>query len=253
MKKVIIVLLCLLITNIQGLRAENRTVVKVGGYDFPPFVEDINGQVSGISIDLLELINSFQEKYLFEFVLTSSKRRFDHFNTGKYDMMMFESIDWGWKERDVDATNVYLEGGSVYVTKAGPDKDQLYFDDFTGKSILLILGYHYGFTNYNTDADILKKRYNATMTSTHEGNILSIAQGRADITVVIKAYLKKYIHEHPAIKEKILVSHKYDLPNYYTTLIRKDSKPNVEYMNKLFADMENKGLLTEFWKRYGFK
>ncbi len=253
MKKYMLPLFMLVMFAVNIAHADERHIVKVGGYHFPPFVVDEHGVGTGLSLDLLDLMNTYQETYRFEFVLTSSKRRFEHFNKGKYDMIMFESIDWGWKGRDVDATDVYLVGGSKYITKAEPGKDQRYFDDFEGKSILLILGYHYGFCNYNTDPEYLREHYNATMTSTHEGNILSVIKGRADITVVINAFSQKYLHEHPELKAQLLVSDKYDLKNYYTTLIRKNTTPGVEEMKELFARMKHDGVFAKFWARYGIE
>jgi len=245
-------LIIVLITS-NLVYADDRQIVKVGGYHFPPFLEDINEKGSGITLDLIDLLNKYQNKYKFIFILTSSKRRFDHFNEGKYDMIMFESIDWGWKNRDVESSKVYLVGGSKYITKAGKGKDQSYFDNFEGKSILLINGYHYGFCNYITDQEYLKKNYNAAMTSTHNGNILSVIKGRADITVVINAYLQKFLHENPSTKNQILISDKFDLKNYYTILIRKGFKPDSKQINELLTSMEKDGTFENFWKKYGMK
>ncbi len=253
MKTHVLTFIILLLISVNNLQANDRQVVKVGGYHFPPFVEDINAKGTGITLDLIEVMNSYQNKYRFEFVLTSSKRRFDHFNEGKYDMIMFEAIDWGWKGRDVEATKVYLEGGSKFITKASPYKDQSYFNTLKGKSMLLIIGYHYAFADFNTDPEYLKKNFNATMTPTHEGNILSIVKGRADIAVVIYAFLQKFLCAHPSIKEKIIVSEKFENRNYYTSLIRKNTEPNVNQMNNLLSAMEKDGVFAKFWLRYGIK
>ena len=237
--------------NVNTLQADDRQIINVGGYHFPPFVDEKYENATGITIDLIQLLNIYQKKYEFKFILSSSTRRFNHFNEKKYDMIMFESIDWGWKKMDVESSKVYFIGGSKYVTKAEPGKNQSYFDNLNGKSILIILGYHYGFCNYNTDADYLKTHYNATMTSAHEGNILSVIKGRSDMTVVIETYLKKFLHDNPSIKDKILISDKYDLKNYYTILIRKGFKPDTQYMNDLLTRMEKDGTLTKFWAQYG--
>lgn len=238
---------------VNSVFAQDRQIINVGGYHFPPFVYDINEKASGITLDLIKVMNSYQNTYEFKFVLTSSKRRFDHFNSGKYDMILFESIDWGWKNIDIEASKIYYVGGSKYITKAEKGKDQRYFDRFDGKSILLILGYHYGFCNYNTDPNYLKEHYNATMTSTHEGNILSVIKGRSDLTVVIYAYLQQFLHENPSMRNQILISDKYDLRNYYSILIRKGFKPDVKQINSLLTSMENDGTFAQFWSRYGIK
>ncbi|MCP4678195.1 MAG: transporter substrate-binding domain-containing protein [Deltaproteobacteria bacterium] len=245
--------LLLILNTTTNSKTHDRKVVKVGGYDFPPFVEDIDGQGTGITLDLIEMMNSYQTEYRFEFIITSSKRRFDHFDAGRFNIIMFEGIDWGWKNKNVEATKVYLEGGSKYITKAGPGKDQRYFNNLKGKLILLILGYHYAFANFNSDPEYLKKNFNATMTSTHEGNILSIIRGRADVAVVFKSYIQKYMHDHPSIKDKIIVSDIYENRNHYTSLVRKNTEPSVDQMNALLTNMDKDGLLAKLWKRHGIE
>ncbi len=74
--------------------AETETV-NVGGYVFPPFVEEISNQYVGITIDLISEMNSFQNKYKFQFVSTSPKRRFRAFDKGTFDLIMFEDKNWG--------------------------------------------------------------------------------------------------------------------------------------------------------------
>lgn len=61
---------------------------------------------------------------------------------------VIEAMDWGWQGRDIEASDVIMQGGTVYLTRADKHKDQRYFDDFQGKSIWGILGYN-GFANFN--------------------------------------------------------------------------------------------------------
>ncbi len=232
--------------------AHAQQVVKVGGYDFPPFVDKAAGSAS-LTLDLIEALNAFQKKYVFEFVETSSKRRFINFDEKKYDLIFFESAEWGWQGRDVDASDVIMQGGAVYITRADRNKDQHYFDDFRGKSIWGILGYHYGFANFNSDPEFLKKKFNAHMTTSQDGLIEAAVTGRADIAVVVKEYLQIYLFKHPEVEKKILVSKKYDAVNLYTILVRKGIHPTVGEINKLLSDMENAGILKNLWGKYKLK
>jgi polar amino acid transport system substrate-binding protein len=232
--------------------ANAQQVVKVGGYDFPPFVDRTRGATS-LTFDLIDALNAFQKKYVFVFVDTSSKRRFTYFDEKKYDMIFFESIEWGWQGREVEATDIIMQGGAVYITRADNNKDQRYFDDFKGKSVWGILGYHYGFANFNADLDYLKKTFNAHMITSHEGLITAAVTGRADISVVVKEYLQVYLLKHPEVQKKILVSKKFDAVNSYTVLVRKGLHPDAAEMNKLLADMDSAGILKTLWGRYGLK
>ncbi|CAN7280351.1 transporter substrate-binding domain-containing protein [Pseudoduganella sp. LjRoot289] len=228
-----------------------QQVVKVGGYDFPPFVDKTGG--TSLTFDLIAALNAFQKKYIFEFVETSSKRRFINFDEKKYDLIFFEALDWGWQGREIEASDVIMQGGAVYITRAEKYKDQRYFDDFKGKTIWGILGYHYGFANFNADLDYLKKTFNAHMTTSQEGLVEAAVTGRADISVVVNEYLQVYLAKHPEVQKKILVSKKFDAVNSYTILVRKGINPDVAEINKLLSEMENAGVLKRLWGKYKLK
>jgi ABC-type amino acid transport substrate-binding protein len=247
-----LVTLVALISWLCTIPVNAQQVVKVGGYDFPPFVDKTPGATS-LTLDLIAALNAFQKKYIFEFVHTSSKRRFINFDEGKYDLIFFEAIDWGWQGREMAASEVIMHGGTVYITRMEKYKDQRYFDDLRGKTIWGILGYHYGFANFNADYEFLKKNYNAHMTTSQDGLIEAAVTGRADISVVVKEYLQIYLLKHPDVQNKILVSTKFDAVNAYTILVRKGINPSVADINKLLLDMENAGILKKLWGKYNLK
>jgi ABC-type amino acid transport substrate-binding protein len=240
------------LVGLYAIPAAAQQVVKVGGYDFPPFVDKTPGSTS-LTLELIAALNEFQKKYVFEFVETSSKRRFINFDEKKYDLIFFEAIDWGWQGKAVDASDVIMQGGAVYITRADKYKDQRYFDDFKGKTIWGILGYHYGFANFNADHEFLKKTFNAHMTTSQDGLIEAALTGRADVSVVVREYLQIYLLRHPGVQKKILVSKKFDAVNAYTILVRKGINPDVAEINKLLSDMENAGILKKLWGKYNLK
>ena len=247
-----LVALLVFISWLYTIPANAQQVVKVGGYDFPPFVDKTAGATS-LTLDLIDALNAFQKKYIFEFVHTSSKRRFINFDEKKYDLIFFEAIDWGWQGREIEASQVIMHGGTVYITRMDKHKDQRYFDDFQGKTIWGILGYHYGFANFNADHEFLKRKFNAHMTTSQEGLIEAAVTGRADISVVVKEYLQIYLLKHPEVQKKILVSTKFDAVNSYTILVRKGINPSVSEINKILSDMESAGILKKLWGKYNLK
>jgi polar amino acid transport system substrate-binding protein len=250
-RKGIVCLIAFLI-GLNIISANAQQVVKVGGYDFPPFVDKSAGGTS-LTLDLIAAMNAFQKKYIFQFVDTSSKRRFVNFDEKKYDLIFFEAIDWGWQGREIEATDVIMHGGAVYITRTDKNKDQRYFDDFKGKTIWGILGYHYGFANFNADPEYLRRMYNAHMITSQEGLIVAAATGRADISVVVKEYLQIYLVKHPEMQTKIMVSKKFDAVNAYTILVRKGITPDAAELNKLLAEMESAGVLKKLWGKYNLK
>ena len=244
----------LLLTVVMFLAVSSYSAetVKVGGYLFPPFVEKkVDGNIEGLTLDMIEGINGLQSKYNFEYVMTSAKRRYEDMFSGKYDVMFFESILWGWSEQPVKASNVFLKGGEVYITNAEGGKDQSYFDTLKGKSLLGILGFHYGFANFNADENFLESNYNARMTKTHSGNILSIVNKRSDIAVVTKSYILKYLYENPGISNRLLVSEKFDQEYNHTVLVKDGANITVEEINKLLDDLKSSGKMDNILKKYG--
>jgi len=252
MKKILSIYIIFLLFFFCDLKIKAATV-KVGGYIFPPFIEEMQDNYFGMALDLIEAMNKFQDKYKFQFVLTSSKRRYIDFETKRYDMILFESINWGWKDKDIQASKVFLKGGEVYITIAKPTKNQNFFNNLKNKSIGGYLGYHYGFANFNADEDFLKKSFNIELTTSHERNIKKVILERIDIAVITKSYLNNYIIRNPYIKNKILISDKLDQEYNHTILVRKNIKPGIKEINELLTNMKTENVLSDIWKKYGIE
>lgn len=231
----------------------NAAEVLVGGYSFSPFVEKVDGTFEGITIDVIKEMNALQDKYVFKFVPTSSKRRYRDFDHKYFDLIMFESIQWGWGDRPIEKSDVIYQGGEVYITPAVTGRNQDYFDDFKDKRILGYVGYHYGFADFNADEAFLEKQFDIKFTMTHEGNIRSVAAGRADIAVVAISFLKKFLHHHPEIEEKIIISQKLDQEYNLSMLMRSNAQPTIDEINELIRQMTDKGIFADIFKSYGIK
>jgi ABC-type amino acid transport substrate-binding protein len=227
--------------------------VRVGGYTFPPFVENVDGKFAGITLDMIKAMNALQDTYLFKFVPTASKRRYRDFDKNAFDLILFESKQWGWAGKPIEESDVFLQGGEVYIAKIEPGRDQSYFNDFTGKRIAGFVGYHYGFADFNADETFLNEQFNATMTMTHEGNIRSVSSGRVEIAVVTISFLKKYLYCHPEIGEKILISQKLDQHYNHTMLMRSNRHPTISEINMLIQQMKENGILSIIFESYGIK
>ena len=230
-----------------------QKIVKVGGYDFPPYVQEESGKFKGLTLDLLEMMNAFQSEYRFQFVPTSSMRRYKDFKDRVYDAILFESVDWGWNDIPVDVSRVYAHDGEVFVARAQPGRTQAYFDDLKGKSLQVFLGYHYPFAQYNADPEYLLQAFNARTTVSHDANIRSVLAGRADLAVVTRSFLQKHLRDNPASIPRLLVSHKIEHSYRHTILIRKDIKPSVSEINAILEQMEQAGYISILLGKYGIE
>ncbi|MBC7537743.1 MAG: transporter substrate-binding domain-containing protein [Bacteriovorax sp.] len=213
------------------------TVVKIGAYEFPPFVTWVSGKPNGVLVKLSKHLNETQKKYSFELIETSSNRRYDDMKNKYYDIIFFENIQWGWLKYPVQASKVFLVGGEVFITKILDNKNQTYFNDLKNKTIRGILGYHYGFANFLTDPLTLKK-WNIELTNSHEGNIVAVLEGRSDLAIVTKEYLDIYLKKNSEAKKNLLVSNKMDQMYHHTVLIREGSPISVSEINGLLDNIK---------------
>ena len=198
-------------------------------------------------------MNKFQNKFTFKFLPTSSKGRYISFYKKRFDLIMFEDKKWDWDNNNILASKILLESKEVYITKAGPSKDQSFFYNIQDKSIAVIRGYHYKFANFNSDENYLKKNFKIQISSSHSGNILKALLGRTDIAVVSLSYLNKFLKDNPDKKDLLLVSEKFDQEYKHRILIRKKINITVEDINNLINKMEKAGIINRIWKKYGIK
>ncbi|WP_269533018.1 ABC transporter substrate-binding protein [Chitinimonas sp. BJYL2] len=225
-------------------------VVKVGVVLFPPYINKQAGS-DRLHVELLDLMNSFQQRYRFVPVNTGPVRRFRDFDLGRYDMSTFDNLAWGWKDRPVDASRVYLGGGEVYVALKQADRDQRYFDHFADKRMIGMRGYHYGFAGFNTNEDYLRHHFQMVFTSDNEATIKHLLMGSGDIAVVTEAYLAGYLERNPQDRDKLLISTKKDQHYQLTFVIRRGVRPSAAELNALLDAMEQAGILRPLWQKYG--
>ena len=222
--------------------------VLVGGYPFPPFVEG----KSGVTFDLLQAMNSAQDKYVFEFVETSANRRYQHLEEGKFQLMLFESIEWGWDPKLVEASNVFLTGdGDIYMARSAPGRDEAYFDSIRTRKIAGTLGYHYAFANFQTDPEILKKEFDITLVADAKQVVFLVAQGVAEIGVVTKSYLQSYLKANPLFASSFLVSKRMDQAYQHAVLVKRGSRPTAQEINQILKKLGTSGALQKIWAKHG--
>ena len=219
---------------------------------FPPYIEvEPNGKTGGMIMEMLHFMNTAQSDYKFVPVQTSAMRKVRDFRNGLYDLSFFDNIKWGWQKENVTASQVYMHGKEIYIAKKQPGRTQDYFNDFTGKSMVGMLGYHYGFANFNSDTEFLRKKFNMQASTSNEGSVKMILHGRGDIAVVSDAFLHWYFITHPADRDKILISNKEDQQYFLSVLLRNDIKPSMKEINALLDKFMQSKEYKSLEQRYG--
>lgn len=201
--------------------ASAAQLVRIGAAHFPPYtVRPEQGADTGLLPQLVEALNAAQADYQFVLVPTSIPRRFRDFEQGRVDMAIFENPDWGWQKIPHTSVDMGLEDAEVFVAQHEPDRDQSYFNDLTGKRLAVFSGYHYAFANFNADPRYMAEHFNATLTYSHDSNLLMVARGRADIALVTRSYLSDFMVRNAEMAGQLMVSERIDQVYHHYALLR---------------------------------
>jgi hypothetical protein len=95
MRKIKFIILLYPLIAALSMNAHARQDVKVGGYEFQPFVDiDRNMKARGLTLELIDPLNQHQKQYRFTFVPTTARRRYQDFEAQNFDMLFFENPNW---------------------------------------------------------------------------------------------------------------------------------------------------------------
>ncbi len=241
----------LLFINTHWAYGSTPIEIKVGGYLFAPFIQTKQKQPTGLTPDLIKLLNKQQTEFNFVLVATSPKRRYMDFERKVFDAIFFENKNWDWQDKPILPSKVFLTGGEVYITLNSQFKDQDFFSDLRAKSLLGILGYHYGFSNFNSDETWLKHNFHIELVNYPSTLINQILAKKAEIGVITESYLYNRFKLNPDLQSKILISKKRDQEYEHTILVREKSPLTVKKINKLLDHIKQNGELEALLKTYG--
>jgi ABC-type amino acid transport substrate-binding protein len=231
--------------------AADAVEVKIGAAHFPPYtVRPEQGADTGLLPQLVDALNRLQQGYHFVLVPTSIQRRFGDFQQGRTDMAIFENPQWGWEQIAHQTVDMGLEDAEVFVARQANGRDPHYFDDLRGKRLALFNGYHYAFARFNPDPDYLRKAYNATLTYSHDSNLLMVQAGRADIALVTRSYLSDFMARNPASKAQLVPSQCIDQVYHHYALLRPGAPIGEQSFAGLLRDLRDSGELARIFEPY---
>ncbi len=243
--------LCLSFLLCLALPALAAEEVRVGAYHFPPYmVKPESAEPVGLVVDLLAELNQLQSTYRFVLVATSTMRRYRDLESGRFDLILFESPQWGWQNTPHSTLNLHIEDAEVYVARAQPGRDQSYFDELKGKRLALYNGYHYGFADFNSDQQFLTEHFDARLTYSHDSNLVMLMRDRADIAVITHSYLRLYQDRHPELRAAFLVSQRVDQFYRHQALFRPQAPVKPERFAELLQALNSDGRLDRLLTRY---
>ncbi len=129
-------------------------------------------------------------------------------------------------------------------------RQQNYFADLTGKRLAMFSGYHYEFAGFNADPKFLAQNYNATLTYSHDSNLLMVLRGRADIALVTRSYLSDYFLRNDRVADQFLVSERVDQVYHHYAILRPASPISSEAFGKLLQGLRDNGQMLRIFDPY---
>ncbi len=223
------------------LQPSAAEIIRVGGYAFSPFVTKQQTHYQGFSIQLLDALNQLQDRYHFQFTPTTPGSRHLGFQHRRFDMIFFEDPAWGWQSQAIDFIPFHLEDGDVMVALARSGRSNDFFDNLEDKSLIAVENYHYGFANMNSQANELKKQFKVLLVKDNERSLQALLRKRGDIAFITHSYLMGQLHQHPALKNQLLISQQFD--NYYRLgiILRPDHTLDRILLQQWLNQLEQQG------------
>lgn len=210
---------------------------------FRPFLYEDNK--TGLTPDLIALLNSVQTDFRFSLKITSPNRRYYQFQSEKADLILFEMPEWGWIESGLtfDSTPVLLKGGEKYITKRKPGRAEAFFDNIPAKTISAYIGYHYGFADFNANPDWLERRFRIMLHNSHSRIIDLVLKDKVEVGVVTQSFLRKYLYRKPQLRSQLLISERFDQIYKLRALVRKNAPITAARFHTLITDLKRSGQL----------
>lgn len=232
-----------------------KVPVRVGAYEFPPYVQFQQDQATGLLVELITQLNQLQQEYHFELVMTTAIRRHQDFQQGLFDAIFFEDINWGWQQRGLklQQSPAFAQADEVFIALKSNAKSQHWFADLNGKSIAGILGYHYRIADYQTDPELLSSRYLLIPVSDHHASIELVLKERTDTAIVTRSFLSQYLDLQPQYREILLISERIDQSYQHQLLLHAEHPLEITTLYQWVQHVLQQPALQQALTQYGLQ
>lgn len=239
----------LIMVMLEGISLAAPIKVRVGEYDFEPFVE---GGL-GITPAFLTILNSYQNEYLFEFVHIPARRRYEMMERGQIDAVFFEMPVWGWLEHQVpfEVTPPILKGQELFVARKNNPRGADVFKLSTERKVALVHGYHYGFVGFDDNHDTINSFVTGTFLQQQKQIMQYVLKGAADIGMMSNIFLQWEIKKQPELRDLLMVAPKADHEYKLPMIVRSGGPISADSLTQVIARMAEGGTLKAFFDVFG--
>lgn len=222
--------------------------VRVAAYEYPPYYsEQMQSHLVG---EVIKALNHIQQDYHFSLEPIAPNARYVALSAdGCCDLMLFEDIDWGWRDEDIDlhVTEPLLVGRERFVALKHLNRDQRFFE-MKGLRFGGIVGYHYPFAANEKDHRILEEDYGIYLAHSHEVNLQMLLNKRLDLIMLSDEYLAAMVPR--SVKEQLLISKKpYGVFNM-ATVVNKNKNVDASQVEHLIDRLKENGRLSAIFKKF---
>lgn len=246
LRLILLLTTALSICTVQAKKIE----IRIGSYHFPPYANHDQPTNLGLTTELIKELNNIQKKFKFVEIRTTAQKRYQDFENSRFDGVFFESKKWGWSHyKDLKFVKKILLDGEVFIARKLSGRTQDYFKTLKDKKLAAFKGYHYKFANFNSDEEFLKSHFNIDLSHSHLENIRKVKENKADMAIVTYTFLKKFLNDHPSLKDDFIISANYDQRYVLQFAIKESKKIDLrDFSILLNKALRSKQMKTELRK-----
>lgn len=233
----------------SGAKAAEPVLVKVGAYEYGVVYYFENGTPNGMVPTLIGLLNSIQNEYQFDLVETSSRRRYLDLQEGNIDLVLLENPLWGWQDYDVKFSDKLVSTEDIYIRRRDKPTRGDPFADIYLQSIICVLGFHYGFAEFNADPAYLKEFYDVELAYNETEVLNGIVRGDAQIGIVSAGFFARQLSVKPELGDSIDIGPEPDAIHDLVSVISGKSSISVVDFNRLIEKLQADGTLQRAWQK----
>ncbi|KPD24267.1 amino acid ABC transporter substrate-binding protein [Idiomarina zobellii] len=231
-----------------------QTKVYVAAYDYPPYFSDV--LETDLTRELINRLNNHQSNYEFVIEVIPPSARYEALSKGGCcDVIFFESPSWGWQGREieVDATFPLVRGKERLVTAQKEGRSQKFFNNFKGKSLAGVKGYHYLIAGELKASNELKDDYTVYLADSRITNIRMVLGGRVDLTTVNDELLAALEGSRQINIDNLLLSEKSDFTYELHLLVGNTGKIEASTLQRLLSELGRKGEIDRLFRRFNME
>jgi hypothetical protein len=218
------------------------TDIDVAVYPFSPFVEKTSdNEWHGVTFDIIDALNAIQSDYHYRPVVTSPYRVYAEMYMGRFDMLLFQDVSWGWDVNKVIISTPLLDYSECYVARYKAGRDQNFFNELNKLTMIGVRGFYY----FEKKTSLLLRDDSQIVNA--------LLRERGDFIRLGFYRLQDMLKQDPELRSKLIISI-HPAQNYHLRAIfAATSDISIMVFQEHLANLARLGLLDDIWKKYGIQ